>query len=144
MISQLERLRKGAVALCVTGQLCACLHVWKSSFLAIISRGGKGPIKLCECWLICHFQLSSLFKSTCRLIAAGPPAPSFTAHQHHLPQAVRIGCGPGKKCFWAYGILNSRRPGQWRLANEKSGMFSRFSQRMDGKVRVGNVPRALK
>lgn len=61
--------RKNSDSVYGTGQLWAPLPAWKCSFLAVIPRGRKGPAKLCEFWLVLHFQLPA---------CPSPPAGSRT------------------------------------------------------------------
>lgn len=110
----------------VTGQLCACLPAWKGSFLAIISREGKGPIKLCECCSVvissCPFCPPAALSSTFIYSSLASPASASwdwngtLAGKALSSQNLKFPC-----------------PGQWRLATEKSGKFPRFCQRMDSK-----------
>lgn len=125
----------------VTEQLCARLLAWKGSFLAIISRGGKGPIKLCDA--------GSSVIASCLPRSSPPPltssSASFTARWHHQPPLVgSVRTAPGGKSFCAHRTLNSRCSGHWRLANVESRRLPSFSRRMDHETRVDSIPKGLK
>ena len=102
----------------------------------------QGVNKALWCWLICYCQLSPL--STCRL-RSSRAACTFIYRALASPASTSgIRMGPGRKSFCAHRILNSPGPGQWRLANVKSGRLPRFNQRMDHEMSVDSTPRGLK